>query len=125
VHRILVIEDEPAIGEVCTRVLKAKGFLVDIAADGDIAESMLNERDYSLCLIDIRTPVLNGKEVYQFIINNHPRLARRVVFTTGDMLDGYTQRFIELAERPILFKPFTPDELTEAVSDALRQVVSG
>lgn len=65
---------------------------------------------------------MNGKELYQVIINRHPQLANRVVFTTGDVLDGYTQRFLELAGRPFLPKPFTPNELITTVNDALRQV---
>ncbi len=122
VKRILVVEDEPAISQVCLRVLTREGFEVDIAVNGSIAQDVLGEKDYDLCLIDIRTPVMNGKELYQVIIEKHPKLANRVIFTTGDMMDGYTQRFLELAGRPFLPKPFTPDELTTIVRETLRQI---
>ncbi len=125
VKRILVVEDEPVIGEVCQRVLNDEGFKVDIAVNGYVAQDMLGEKDYDLCLIDIRTPVKDGKQLYQFIIGKHPELADRVIFTTGDVADVYTQRFLELAGRPYLPKPFTPDQLKNIVAETLRQIKNG
>ena len=122
---ILVVEDEPAIGEVCQRVLNDEGFTVDIAVNGYVAQDMLGKKDYDLCLIDIRTPVKDGKQFYQFIIGKHPELSNRVIFTTGDVADMYTQRFLELTHRPYLPKPFTPDQLKNIVAETLRQIKNG
>jgi CheY-like chemotaxis protein len=72
---ILVVEDEPKIGEVCSRVLTSEGFTVDIAVNGSVAQEMLTQKDYDLCLIDIRMPVMNGKELFQVIVKRYPRLA--------------------------------------------------
>ena len=120
--RILIVEDEPAISQVYLRVLTGEGFEVDIAGNGDIAQDMLGKRDYALCVVDIRTPVMNGKQLYQHMIEKHPELTNRVIFATGDVMDGYTQRFLELAGRPFLAKPFTPAELTTTVRETLRQI---
>jgi len=122
VKRILVVEDEPAICQVCQRTLTSEGFEVDIAVNGDVAQDMLREKDYDLCLIDIRTPVMNGKQLYQVIIGKHPKLVNGTIFTTGDVIDGYTQRFFELARRPFLPKPFTPGELKTIVRETLREI---
>ena len=121
VKRILVVDDEAAICQVCRRALTSEGFEVDIAANGEMALGMLREKEYALILIDIRTPVMNGKELYQFIIEKHPELAERVIFTTGDVLGGDTQIFLEQASRPFLPKPFTPDELQTIVKETLAQ----
>ena len=102
--RILVVEDEPANCEVCRRVLTSEGLEVGIAANGDVAQELLLEKDYDLCLVDIRTPVMNGKQLYQFIIEKYPKLAGRVIFTTGDVIGGETQRFLERSNRPFLCK---------------------
>ena len=120
--RVLVVEDEPAICLVCQRVLTSEGFEVDIAVNGNVAQGMLGKKDYDLVLIDIRTPVMDGKQLYQVIITKHPKLANGVVFTTGDVVDGYTQRFLELASRPFLPKPFTPGELKTIVTEASKQI---
>ena len=121
VKKILVVDDEAAICQVCRRALTSEGFEVDIAANGEMALGMLREKEYALILIDIRTPVMNGKELYQFIIGEHPELAERVIFTTGDVLGGDTQIFLEQASRPFLPKPFTPDELQTIVKETLAQ----
>jgi len=117
--RILIVEDEPAICQICVRVLTSEGFEVDIAVNGSVAKDMLGKEDYDLCLIDIRTPVMNGKQLYQFIIRKHPKLVNSVMFTTGDVMDGYTERFLELTGRPFILKPFTPDGLRTIVRETL------
>jgi DNA-binding response OmpR family regulator len=120
--RILVVEDEPVIGNVCVRVLTDEGFEVDIAVNGQVAEHMIEKQSYDLCLVDIRTPVMNGKELFQYISEKHPELAKRVVFTTGDMVGGDTLSFLKGTVRPYLPKPFTTNELRTVVREAFQQM---
>ncbi len=122
VKRILIVEDEPAICQVCRRALTNEGFEVDIAVNGDVAQDMLGGKDYDLCLIDIRIPVMNGKQLYQVILEKHPKLVKGTIFATGNMMDEYIKRFLELARRPFLLKPFTPDELKTIARETLREV---
>ena len=122
VKRILVVEDESAICDICRRVLTSEGFEVDIAANGKVAQDMLDEKQYSLCLIDIRLPAISGKELYQWLKKQHPKVADRVIFTSGDVMSGDTQIFLEQASRPFLPKPFTPDELKAIVRETWKGV---
>jgi DNA-binding response OmpR family regulator len=117
--KILVVEDEPAICQVCLRTLTADGFEVDIAVNGAIARDMLSEKDYDLCLVDIRTPIMNGRELYKHILDEHPGFKGKVIFTTGDVLDEKLTSLLNGSERPYLPKPFTPDELRAIVKEAL------
>ena len=121
-EKILVVEDEPGITQVCRRVLISEGYQVDIATNGLIAEDMLAEEDYDLLLIDIRTPIMNGKEFYQNIKDRYPRLVDRIVFTTGDVISGDIQYFLEQTGRPSLLKPFTPDELRAVAKETLERL---
>ncbi|HEX74280.1 MAG TPA: response regulator [Dehalococcoidia bacterium] len=120
--KILVVEDEPAICDVCWRVLTSKGFEVDTAANGEVAQDMLGKKDYDLCLIDIRTPIMNGRELYQCIQEKYPKLANGVMFTTGDVMGGDTQIFLGQGGKPFLPKPFTPEELKTIVKDTLKRM---
>ena len=119
IRKVLVVEDEPAVCEFCLRVLTREGFEVDVAVDGEIAQDMLGKKDYDFCLIDIRTPTMNGKELYQFVSKKHPRLIDGIIFTSGDVMGGDTQSFLEQTGRPFLLKPFTPDELRTIVRQTL------
>jgi len=121
--QILVVEDEPTIGRVCSQTLIGEGFEVDIAVNGSIAEHMIEEKKYDLLLIDIRTPVMNGTQLYQWITERHPELANRVIFTTGELLGSASEKFIEQSGRPFLPKPFTPDILKAMVKEAIRRTV--
>jgi DNA-binding response OmpR family regulator len=82
--RILVVEDEPPVIELCRRTLSHEGLEVGTAPNGDMAQDMLGKKDYHLCLIDIRTPVTNSRQLYQCIKEKRPKLVDGVMFTTGD-----------------------------------------
>ncbi len=119
--KVLVVEDESVISDVCRRVLVSEGFEVDIAVNGLVAQDMIGEKQYDLCLIDIRTPMMNGKELYQWLKEKHPQLAGGVIFTTGDVMGGDTQSFLEQADRPFLPKPFTTDELKAIMRETFKE----
>jgi DNA-binding response OmpR family regulator len=121
VRRALVLEDELSLAELCERVLSAEGFDVDVAPDGVMAERMLEERDYDLFLLDVRTPRINGTQVYWAIEGRAAQLAGRVLFTTGDVLDQQTRDFLQRTHRPMLPKPFGPSELRQAVRRLMQE----
>ena len=122
--RILSVEDEPSIRQVCHRALASQGYQVDFAINGVAAESMLMKADYDLLLVDIKTPVMDGKQLYRYIEKRYPQLADRVIFTTGDVIGEDTQSFLERTGRPFLLKPFSPDELRALVRENLRRLSS-
>ena len=120
--RILVVEDEAAICELCQRVLTGEGFEVDIAVNGKVAQDMSEEKQYDLFLFDIKLPVMNGQELYQWLKEEHPKQISKVIFTSGSVLGEDTQLFIDQTGRPFLPKPFTPDELKTIVTETLKEV---
>ncbi len=118
--RILVVEDEEVIANICCTVLEGEGFNVDIAADCQAAQKMINGKHYDLCLIDILIPGMSGKQLYHWLLEKHPPLANVVVFSTGLAMEENTVKFLEESGRPVLPKPFSPDELVSLIHDALR-----
>jgi CheY-like chemotaxis protein len=120
--KILIVEDEPGICEVCRRVLNGEGFAVDCAVNGMVAQDMIEEKQYDFCLIDMRTPKMNGKELYQWLQKKYPQLAGQVIFTTGDVMGGDIESFLEQSGRLFLPKPFTPTELKAIVQEASKQI---
>jgi DNA-binding NtrC family response regulator len=119
--RALIVEDEPVIGRVCQRILKLKGYDVDLAVNGRIATEMVKENSYDVCVSDIRTPEMSGMDFYRFLEKEYPALAGKLIFSTGDVLSGNVGEFLKKVNRPYLAKPFTPDELSAIVDT----VVSG
>ena len=93
--RIIVVDDEPAICQFCQRVLIEEGFQVDCAADGRKAQSLISKREYDLHLFDIKMPLMDGKELYESLLETDPGIASRVVFTTGSAIGEETERFLK------------------------------
>ena len=122
VKRILVVEDEPEISKLCQRVLSDEGYEVDIAGNGRVAQDMIEKRQYGLFLIDIKLPLMNGRELYQWLKDEHSKQINKVIFTSGSVLGEDTQLFVEQTGRPFLPKPFTPDELIAIVGETLKQI---
>jgi CheY-like chemotaxis protein len=116
---VLVVEDEPCIALICVRTLTAEGFQVDIAVNGEIALEMWRKKDYDLCVSDIRTPRMNGIELYRQLESECPEAVYKFIFTTGDMLSGNIKTFLEETGRPCLPKPFTPENLRAIVKTIL------
>jgi len=119
-RKVLIVEDEPPISCVCERVLTGEGLEVDIAINGKIAQEMIEKKDYDLCLIDMRTPDMSGKELYRWLKEKHPQMAEGVIFTTGDVMGEEAKSFLEQAAKPFLPKPFTPEELRAIIKETLR-----
>ncbi len=123
VKRILVVEDEPEICKFCQRVLSGEGLEVDIAANGKIGQDMIKEKQYDLFLIDIKLPVMNGRELYQWLKEEHSKQISKVIFTSGSVLGEDIQLFIEQTGRPFLPKPFTPDELRNIINKTVQEII--
>lgn len=118
--KILVVEDEVVICTICRVVLETEGFGVYIAADCLTAQKLINHIDYDLCLIDIFMPEMSGRQLYQWLLETHPKLATRVIFCTGSAIDGRIKHFLEKSGRPLLPKPFSIDELISITQEAMR-----
>jgi DNA-binding response OmpR family regulator len=120
--RMLIVEDEPTICGLVRRVFTDEGFEVDVAPDGRIAQSMIREREYDLYLIDIKLPVMDGKELYKWLQDEYPRSAGRAIFTTGSAMGQDTESFLHRSGRQVLPKPFTLEELKAKIRQALKVV---
>jgi DNA-binding NtrC family response regulator len=119
--KILIVEDEALISRVCFKTLTAVGFEVDTAKNGMVAKDKIADEYYNIIILDIRTPAMNGMELYQYLSEERPELIDNVIFTTGDILCGNVGAFLGRVDRPFLPKPFTPDELVEIVRRTLER----
>ena len=61
--RILVVDDEPDLGEAVARGLRREGYAVDTALDGDEALAKASWTPYDLVCLDITMPGVDGLEV--------------------------------------------------------------
>lgn len=111
-RKVLIIEDDNAIAELERDYLEASDFLVDIAADGVSGLEAALNFDYSLVLIDLMLPGMDGFEICRKLrsVKDIPIL---IVSARKDDVDKI--RAFGLGSDDYVVKPFSPSELVARV----------
>jgi signal transduction histidine kinase len=117
--KILVIDDEELILSMIREGLTRHGYEVDVAADGATALLRLKQNQSDVVFCDWKMPGLNGRQVYENLRIDNPGLCQRFVFVTGDVINEQMREFLEGENRPCLAKPFTFEELRDAIKIVL------
>lgn len=120
--RLLVVDDEAALGAMIAELLTTQENLVDVVTDGQQALEKLAACRYDVVLSDLRMPGMDGPALYAEVQKRHPGQERCFVFLTGDTFTGGTAEFLERSGVPSLAKPFTLDEMERAVALICSQV---
>jgi two-component system, NtrC family, sensor kinase len=117
--RILVVDDEKYILDFFVEVFEMFPIQVDTAGDGRAAMEKMRVNDYDLIITDFKMPHMSGKELYEWIKDNRPSLAERIIFVTGDTVSPETRSFFEENRNRFLAKPFKIEDVKEAIQQTL------
>lgn len=125
-HRILIVEDTEINLEIEAALLKDAGFLVDSAVDGKIAlEKVKNSEHgyYSLILMDIQMPVMNGynsaraiRKIEDPILANIP-----IIALSANTFDEDRQMSKQCGMNAHLGKPINMPELLETITKTIQE----
>jgi CheY-like chemotaxis protein len=115
--RILVVDDEPLILQLCVKVLGRMGHEVDGAQEGETALQKVAAGPVDLLVVDYKMPGINGFEVMRRARALNRDL--KIVLITGHGTREVVGEAIDGGVNGILVKPFTPDELTQTITAAL------
>jgi two-component system NtrC family sensor kinase len=122
--RVLVIEDEQALGEAVAAALADEGFKPDRAADGDEALARIRERHYDVIICDLKMPKVDGIAFFREVSAKMPHIARRLIFVTGDVAGTEAEEFLEESGCRWIPKPFRLRDLVRAARETLDRPVS-
>lgn len=109
--KILIIDDESMILDLLKTVIEEIGHEVDATSDARLALEKIRHTAYDLIICDMRMPHMNGKEFYRKVEELSPGLKKRIIFSTGDVINEDTQNFLKQSGARWLEKPFTPTDL--------------
>ena len=119
--RLLLVDDEPDLRNIMARVLERNSHSVEQARDGEEAWKRLQEQEYDCILLDLRMPGTGGEELYKHLSASDPVTASKIIFVTGDLANGGTDRFLRTLPNQVLEKPISVDDLERAL-DAVSQI---
>jgi two-component system, OmpR family, copper resistance phosphate regulon response regulator CusR len=117
--QILVIEDEARILAFVARALRAEGFTVGVANDGEEGLVLALAHPYDLVVLDLLLPGIDGLELLRELRARKPELPVLILSARSD-LDTKLRGF-ELGADDYLAKPFSLDELIARVRVHLRR----
>ncbi len=112
---VLLVEDEPGTQKTFTKLLERAGFRVNAVDNGLAAIAELNEHSFRAVVMDVGLPFLEGRKLYNELVDSYPAMAKRVIFVTGSLGDEEVLRFLRETGRPYLGKPTSGAELVEVV----------
>jgi DNA-binding NtrC family response regulator len=115
-HSILIVEDDPDVRAMLTRMLGCGGYVVDSAADGSEALDKFRDNRFNLVITDVRLPQMNGLQLLGEIKQAEPHVP--VIVITGY---GSVQNAVEAMQggaSDYLLKPFSNEALQAAISRA-------
>lgn len=116
---ILLVEDEPFLAKVIQDSLGQRNYRVTHAIDGRSAYQLVNQHSFSLCIVDVMLPLLDGFSLVKQIrkLNEDvPVLFLTARTATNDVIEGYAS-----GGNDYLKKPFSLEELFLRVHELLRR----
>lgn len=115
--RILIAEDEIAVRTFICRALKLRGHDTHGVADGGAAIVELGKSDYDLLLTDIIMPIMDGISLALKVTVEYPKLP--ILMMTGFIHEKQRAHNMEGLIHNVISKPFSLDEICQAVDDVL------
>jgi signal transduction histidine kinase/ActR/RegA family two-component response regulator len=114
--RVLVVDDEEGILDFVGEALRADGFRVDTAPNGETALRHLREHHYDVTLCDWKMPGMNGQQLFERVSCENGEASERFIFMTGDVINGRIETFLAQKKRPCLAKPFSVSDFRSAIA---------
>ena len=117
--RILVVEDDKPVASFVKKALEAEQYAVDLAWDGEDAQSLVGEATFDLVILDLVLPKIDGWEVLKHIRTQKPSLPVLILSGRAEVEDRV--KGLDLGASDYLAKPFSFGELSARVRALLRR----
>ena len=127
--KILIVDDDKIVLESCRRILVPEGYQVTLTSNAsDAVKELKSKKYYDLLIMDVKMPEKDGLYLLDEIRKNWPPdkwpiLPVLVIsgYPTSDTLDELFRR----GAKKFIPKPFTPDELLNAVNEVILNSIKG
>ena len=118
-HRALLVEDDAGIRRLVERLLQRRNIEVDSATDGQTAIDKLRSGRYSVLILDLMVPKVNGFEIIEFI--KREKLDVPVAVVSAVSQQALTRLDLDIV-KVVIPKPFDVEEFTRAILQICSEV---
>ncbi len=119
-HRVLIVDDDPDVRELCQSLLQSDTLVCDQAEDGAPALEALGAHRYDLVLLDIDMPRMSGREVLRRLREAPPCPHLKVIMFSGRASADDMAELLLAGADDYLSKPFSIVQLEARIKASLR-----
>ncbi len=122
--KILLVDDDATVLELVRETLEACGYAIDTVTNSQDALTRVKEGGYSMIILDLLLPDMNGFILAQEIKRIEPSLSDRILFISGILFGQSTVDHLGSVGAGFLSKPFQLESLIEAVDKIAKRRVA-
>ena len=117
---ILLVEDDPNLGQILKEYLELKSYKVSLGSNGKIGLELFHKNEFDFCILDIMMPGKDGYEVRKIIRDSGNTVP--IVFLTAMDREFDEIKGLEAGGDDYIRKPFSPKLLVARIKSVLRRV---
>jgi Response regulator containing CheY-like receiver, AAA-type ATPase, and DNA-binding domains len=117
--RVLVVDDDPLLRDLCRQTLARAGFVVMTAANATIALEALEQTIFDLIIVDLAMPNIDGIQLLELIRLRD--ISVPILIVSGVASVEHIAQAMRLGARGLLIKPFRAQELTDIAHELVRK----
>ena len=117
--KLIVADDSRLVRGIVEKIVASMGFDAVLAANGKEALELLETGGIGLVLLDWNMPIMNGIDVIKKMRSDDRFRQIPVLMVSTESEDERIQQALEAGAQGYLPKPFTPEQLTEAIGRVL------
>jgi DNA-binding response OmpR family regulator len=117
--KLLIVEDDPNLGQILSEYLQLKGFETTLMTDGELGLTAFYESHFDLCILDLMMPKKDGFSLAKDIRQVNSEIP--IVFLTAKSMKEDVIKGFQIGADDYITKPFSMEELLLRLHAILRR----
>lgn len=118
--KVLIVEDDPNLGQILSEYLELKGFNAMLCPDGEAGLNVFLHQVFDLCILDVMMPKKDGFTLAQEIRQKNKDIP--IIFLTAKSMKEDTIKGLKIGADDYMTKPFSMEELLLRIRAVMRRV---